>query len=156
MRIKGQGAPSADSPWNEIVPDLWMGGHFYQDANGRLPAIVGSEFDVVVSLYHRDGHGPAPHIEHHYAKIPDGPLTPAEMAKVSRLAAVTAAAVTAGRRVLVRCHFGYNRSGLVVAQALITMGHDTDDAISLIRRQRSEWALHNHLFVAYLGTGLTM
>ena len=37
-----------------------MGGHVYRAASGELvQAIVGSEFDIVVSLYHRDGHSPA-------------------------------------------------------------------------------------------------
>jgi cyclin-dependent kinase inhibitor 3 (CDKN3) len=155
VRTESRGAPDAGSPWNEIVTRLWMGGHHYRDkAGSRQAAIVGTEFDLVLSLYQRDGHGPADQVEHHYAKTPDGPLTPDEIASICRMAALAAEALGEGRRVLVRCHSGYNRSGLVVAQTLITMGYSTEDAIFLIRYRRSKWALNNPLFVDYLNTGL--
>ncbi|MEU0559286.1 hypothetical protein [Dactylosporangium sp. NPDC006015] len=67
---------------------------------------------------------------------------------------LTAAAVHAGRCVLVRCHRGYNRSGLVVAHALVLLGHQPDDVIGVIRRRRSPRALNNETFVEYLRTGL--
>ncbi|GAA4618506.1 dual specificity protein phosphatase family protein [Actinoallomurus liliacearum] len=155
MRTKGRGAPDANSPWDEIVTLLWMGGHHYQDHAGvRRPVIVGTEFDVVISLYQRDGHGPAAGVEHHYVQAPDGPLSPAQVESICQMANIVAAAVGDGRRVLARCHSGYNRSGLVVAQALINMGYSTEDAIFLIRYRRSKWALNNSLFVDYLNTGL--
>jgi protein-tyrosine phosphatase len=151
MRVKGRGAPNAAEPWNEIVPSLWMGGHVY--GNGT-PAIVGDEFDVVLSLYLRDGHGPSSRVEHHHAPIPDGPLLPEQIEAVIRLAGIATTAVRDGRKVLVRCHSGYNRSGLVVAQALLGLGYTVNDAIFLIRYRRSKWALHNSLFVDYLHSGL--
>ncbi|WP_207709967.1 protein-tyrosine phosphatase family protein [Actinomadura macrotermitis] len=155
MRTKGRGAPDAGEPWNEIVPGLWMGGHRYRDVAGVLrDAVVAEEFDVVCSLYLRDGHGPPPHVEHHCALVPDDPLSSAEIRAVLGLAEIAAEAVRGGRRVLVRCHSGYNRSGLVVAQALVLLGHEMDDAIFLIRRRRSRWALNNRLFEEYLTTGL--
>lgn len=155
MRTKGRGAPDASSPWDEIVTGLWMGGHRYRDqADTVQPAIVSTEFDLVISLYQRDGHGPAPEVEHHYVETPDGPLSPDQIESICRMADLAADAIGEGRRVLVRCHSGYNRSGLVVAQALINMGHSTEDAIFLIRYRRSKWALNNPLFVDYLNTGL--
>ncbi|MFC6932726.1 hypothetical protein ACFQHO_21885 [Actinomadura yumaensis] len=93
-------------------------------------------------------------VEHHYADLPDRPLLPDQLGEVCRLADLAVVAVRAGRRVLVRCHFGYNRSGLVVAHGLVTMGHPVEDAIALVRSRRSEWALHNRVFVDYLTTGL--
>ncbi|MDN3353080.1 hypothetical protein [Actinomadura sp. DC4] len=131
-----------------------MGGHFWDQTGSRQPAIVGSDFDLVISLYQRDGHGPAPGVEHHYAETPDGPLNPDQIESICRLADLAAEAVGDGRRVLIRCHSGYNRSGLVVAQALVTMGHAAEDAIFLIRYRRSKWALNNPLFVDYLTSGL--
>ncbi|MET9613809.1 hypothetical protein [Kitasatospora indigofera] len=53
-----------------------------------------------------------------------------------------------------RCHSGYNRSGLVVVQALIELGQDPSSAIDLVRRQRSPWTLNNPAFQQYLSTGL--
>lgn len=155
MRVKGRGAPDAEQPWNEIVPGLWMGGHQYVNASGeRVPAVVTDEFDTVISLYQRDGHGPPPNVEHHYADLPDRPLTADQLEVVCRLAYAVVDAFRQGRRVLVRCHSGYNRSGLVVAQALMGMGYSTDEAVFLIRYRRSKWALNNHTFVDYLSTGL--
>jgi protein-tyrosine phosphatase len=54
----------------------------------------------------------------------------------------------------VRCQYGYNRSGLVIAQTLMELGMDAVSAIDLIRRRRSPWALHNLIFEQYLRTGL--
>jgi protein-tyrosine phosphatase len=83
-----------------------------------------------------------------------GPLTPAQLSDVSELAEITAAGIRAGRTVLVRCHHGLNRSGLVVAQAPGHLGYRVDDAIFLIRYRHSKWALNNDLFIDYLTTGL--
>lgn len=47
---------------------------------------------------------------------------------------------------------GLNRSGLVVASALTHLGHDTEDAIALVRAARGPWALTNPGFVAHLRT----
>ncbi|MFI0353948.1 hypothetical protein [Actinomadura sp. 9N407] len=151
MRTKGRGAPDAGAPWNEIIPSLWMGGHVYEDGT---PAIVRDEFDVVLSLYTREGHGPDDRTEHHHAPMPDGPLSAEQIEAVCRFAEIAATAVRDGRKVLVRCHSGYNRSGLVVAQTLIDLGHSADDAIFLVRYRRSKWALNNVLFVDYLNSGL--
>ncbi len=55
-----------------------------------------------------------------------------------------------GRRVLVRCQAGLNRSGLVTALVLVLDGWDPTDAVSLIRRCRSSMALCNEDFVEWL------
>lgn len=132
-----------------------MGGHFYLDRAGiRAAVVVGNEFDLVISLYRREGHGPGDGAEHRYADIPDDPLTAPQLETVCDMAELALASVLDGRRVLVRCRSGYNRSGLVIGQALISAGYPPADAISLIRDRRSEWALNNTLFVSYLTTGL--
>ncbi|MFE9424758.1 protein phosphatase [Kitasatospora sp. NPDC006697] len=137
------------------MPGLWIGGHLWADATGTVrPAVAESEFDLVVSLYDRAGHGPAPGVEHLVQEIPNGPLTASELGAVQELASATAQAVRSGRSVLVRCRYGYNRSGLVVAQALAELGTPVAEAISLIRDRRSHAALHNDVFVQYLTTGL--
>lgn len=148
--------PAPDSPWSEIVPGLWMGGHEFRGGSGRLEfAVVHDEFDVVQSLLRLPGYGPDPGVEHHVWPIPDGPLDGTQLAGVIRLARAANEALDAGRRVLVRCYHGYNRSGLVIAHALAQRGDSADQAIQLIRARRSSWALHNELFVEYLRAGLT-
>jgi protein-tyrosine phosphatase len=155
IRAKYQGDPYSRTPWDEIIPGLFMGGHFYRASSGDVvPAVVGDEFDLVVSLYRRDGHGPATGIADHVREVPDAALTAAELAGVRELAELAAAAVRDGQQVLVRCHSGFNRSGLVVVQALGHLGYSIDDAIFLVRYRRSKWALNNDLFVGYLTTGL--
>jgi hypothetical protein len=155
MRAKYQGDPYSSVPWDEIIPGLFMGGHFYRAPSGDVvPAVAGHEFDLVVSLYHRDGHGPAAGITDHVREVPDAALTAAQLADVCELAEKTATAVRNGQKVLVRCNSGFNRSGLVVVQALRHLGYGVDDAIFLVRYRRSKWALNNDLFVDYLTTGL--
>src|SRR5689334_13810786 len=105
MRVKYRGEPDPGSAWDEIVPCLFMGGHIRQGPSGeRVPVVIGAEFDVVISLYRKDGHGPADPVEHHCREIPDGPLIAAQLAEICVLAETAAAAVRAGRKVLVRCH----------------------------------------------------
>ncbi|MFR9796404.1 protein phosphatase [Streptomyces sp. MS06] len=147
--------PAPDSPWSEISPGLWMGGHEYRRRGGQLErAVVRDEFDLVQTLLRLPGHGPASGVEHHVWPIPDGPLDATQLAGVIRLAQAVGEALDGGRRVLVRCYHGYNRSGLVVAHALVRRGYPPEAAIRLIRSRRSPWALHNELFVAYLRAGL--
>ncbi|MET9699583.1 protein phosphatase [Streptomyces sp. NPDC006529] len=132
-----------------------MGGHSWADARGESrAAVVGTEFDLVISLFSRPGHGPGPGIDHLVAEIPDGPLTADQIHGVQQLALTAARAVRAGRVVLVRCKAGYNRSGLVVAQALVELGWETAGAVDTVRRKRSPFALNNRVFEEYLTAGL--
>lgn len=151
---KGRDVPGPQSPWDEVAPGLWMGGHFWTDPAGELrPVVVGSEFDLVISLFIRQGHGPDPFVEHLVGEMPDAPLTGAQLRTVLRLAGAARTALDSGRRILVRCHSGYNRSGLVVAQCLVDGGLAPAAAIGLVRLGRSPWALHNETFTEYLAAG---
>jgi protein-tyrosine phosphatase len=102
----------------------------------------------------REGHGPSGGVDHHCVEVPDGPLSAEQITAVCHAAELAVEAIEQGRPVLVRCHSGYNRSGLVIAHALTLSGYSTDDAIFLVRYRRSEWALNNSLFVDYLNAGL--
>ncbi|MFG2353765.1 protein phosphatase [Streptomyces sp. NPDC048521] len=158
MRTRGKqpDVPAPERPWNEIVPGLWMGGYEFRGRSGRLEfAVVRDEFDVVQSLLRLPGYGPDPGVEHHVWPIPDGPLDGTQLAGVMRLARAVNETLDAGRGVLVRCYHGYNRSGLVIAHALVQRGRSPEEAIQLIRARRSAWALHNQLFVEYLRAGLS-
>lgn len=70
-----------------------------------------------------------------------------EIRLAQRAAAHVAAALRAGRRVLVTCWMGRNRSGLVVALALVRLGASPNVAIEMVRRARGEHALSNPAFV---------
>lgn len=154
-RRKDREVPSPQAPWDEVAPGLWMGGHFWTDPAGELrPAVVADEFDLVISLFTRSGHGPGPQAEHLVGEMPDAALTAVQLRTALQLARTAARALDAGRTTLVRCHSGYNRSGLVVAQCLVDRGLTPADAIALVRRRRSPWALHNETFTGYLSAGL--
>lgn len=56
----------------------------------------------------------------------------------------------AGKRVLIRCQAGLNRSGLVMALVLIRDGYSAADAIELIRSRRGGAALCNSTFERWL------
>jgi hypothetical protein len=69
------------APWNEIAPGLWMGGHYWTDSAGEpRTAVVTDEFDLVISLYTRPGHGLAAGVEHRVAEMPDAALTAFQIA----------------------------------------------------------------------------
>jgi protein-tyrosine phosphatase len=145
--------PYARTRWDEIVPGLFQGGHDYDELrkmSSVCPVIVTDEFDLVVSLFKRWGHGPDDGVEERRAQIPDGELNDEDMAKVTALVPRVVDALKENKKVLVRCQAGYNRSGLVVALVLLRLGYTADDAIALIREKRSEHALCNELFVEYI------
>lgn len=141
--------PLCDDPWNEVVPGLWQGGHDVRSQD-RDACIVGEEFDLVVSLVSRPGYGPAPGIEHVVLRMADAGVDAGLSARLDELAERIAGEVGDGRRVLVRCSGGLNRSGLLVGATLVKQGRTPKEAIALVRRARGPWALTNPGFVAYL------
>lgn len=150
-----QAVPWPVDPWNEIVPGLFMGGQIALKGIGaehQNVVRVTTEFDAVYSFFWRDeeGNGPNLGFHHQHFYIPDGELVPTELAQVKAYAVEIARHVHDGIKVLVRCQAGYNRSGLVVAFALMELGYEAHEAIDLIRARRSPFALHNETFVRYL------
>ena len=147
-RITGIGF--VDAPWNEVAPGLWVGGHDYALDHRVLPAVVRDEFDVVVSLFAREGHGPDEGVEHHHYRMPDAQLEAEDVEDISRLAGLVADRLEEGRTVLVRCQAGLNRSSLVAALALVHRGWRPQEAIDAIRGARSQNCLFNRSFVAHI------
>lgn len=141
-----------DDPWNEIVPGLWMGGMYYTSA--MKPCTPQSQFDVVVSMAGRGGPQTKitnPGIVQHNFVIRDGELGKFELNLAIEAAQIASDAVSQDNRVLVRCHMGLNRSGLVAAFALSNLNDwDPDEIIDLIREKRSRHALCNKHFVEYI------
>ena len=81
------------------------------------------------------------------------PIWDGEMENPSRVrdaARTVADRVIAGRRVLVHCWAGLNRSGVVSARALMFMGVPVSGAIAAVRAARGTNALFNTHFVAWL------
>ena len=82
--------------------------------------------------------------------FPDGPTSDEIYAELEKIADYAYLDWKAGKKCLVRCQAGINRSGLVVALILMRDGMSAEDAIALIRTRRSEYALENVHFVEYL------
>ncbi|MDF2977965.1 MAG: putative protein phosphatase [Actinomycetospora sp.] len=125
-------------PWppHEIVPGLWQSGS----------PEPGEHWDAVIDL-----HGSAPPLDdvefYVHWLIEDGPA-PA-FTTLRSLADLVDDLRQDGKRVLIHCAAGINRSGLLSAAALIRGGHDPDEAIELVRRARTG-ALNNPNFVDIL------
>lgn len=136
--------------WDEVYPGLHVGGHMRDDGGWTVPVVVADEFDVVVSLYAEPGHGPGEGVEHHYHRMADADLLGRDATEVARLAELTADRVAAGRRVLVRCQAGLNRSSLVAALAMVRLGVEPQDAIDRIRADRHVNCLFNRSFVEHV------
>ena len=125
-------------PWppDEIVPGLWQSG-------SPQP---GEHWDAVIDL-----HGDAPPLEdvefYVHWLIEDGPAP--DHSTLVALADLVRDLRKAGKRVLVHCAAGINRSGLLAAASLIREGYDADDAIETVRAARTG-ALNNPEFVKAL------
>jgi len=142
--------PFAQDPWNEIQPHFWQGGMYFGSAMTECPKIT-DQFDAVVSMAGKGGLDLRPTCEHHAFYIDDGKLGRPEALLVGEAVGITHRLLDEGKKVLVRCQAGYNRSGLVVALTLrMAYGMSADEAIDLIRTKRSPHALCNLDFVEYI------
>lgn len=152
--------------WTEIVPGLWVGGThdddtmargrgYTIDSQGRRRGVVDNaeitknEFDAVITLY--AWARPVDwHVEELRTGIMDGIPTPEELELVMEAVAWGYKRWTSGRKVLVRCQAGMNRSSLVAALILMENGMRAGEAIQAIRTQRSRHCLFNEEFVRVL------
>lgn len=130
--------PFAKDLWNQIVPNLFLGGS--QEPTDR-------EFDAVLTLWHN---APTVYadVEQYQWFIQDGGMPP--LAQLDEAVGWVKWQWTMGRRVLVRCRAGLNRSGLVVGRVLIDSGRTPEETIHMIRQRRSPYALCNANFEQYL------
>lgn len=125
-------------PWppDEVVSGVWQSG---------LPH-PGERWDAVIDL---DGSEPPLEGVELYVHwlIDDGPAP--DLVTVRALADLVDDLRRDGKRVLVHCQAGINRSGLISAASLIRAGYTPDDAIAAVRASRAG-ALDNDEFVALL------
>jgi hypothetical protein len=133
---------------HEIISGLWQGG--CRDAGG-----ITGEWDAVVCLVH-DGMcawcPTAPPHEHCYLPMGDGPASDLPPRRQLEAAADFAAYhAKRGDRTLVHCEAGLNRSGLIVALALVRGWQmEPTAAIDLCRLRRGSYVLCNREFAGWL------
>ena len=140
--------------WSEILEGLWIGGTDDNDIYDQLakPMIQREHFDTVFTAYSyanpvdwfvkeiRYGFYDS-HVEGEAGFNPE---------ELDDIASMAYADWKKGKKVLFRCKAGLNRSSLCAALVLIKAGYTADDAIALIRKKRSKYALFNKTFVTYL------
>ncbi|MGH8900796.1 MAG: protein-tyrosine phosphatase family protein [Egibacteraceae bacterium] len=138
MDTSEHGSQAWTPPWpaTEIVEGVWQSGHPWP----------GERWDAVIDL---DGNQPPLEDVGLYVCWPivDGPVP--DHGLLVALADLIADLRRAGKRVLIHCAGGMNRSGLLVAAALIRNGMGAAEAIKLIRDRRPG-ALNNQQFVEHL------
>ena len=139
--------------FNEILPNLYMGGTLDSKTIDRAQSLKEFEgerdFDCIVTLY--AWAAPADWgVEERRLGFPDAQIIEEYLEPIHEMAEWAHSRWKSGKRVLIRCQAGWNRSGLVMALVLIKHGLNPRDAISLIREKRSPHALCNQDFVNFL------
>jgi hypothetical protein len=139
-RARWRTSPRIAAPWHEIVPGLWQG------AGTTVP----EGFDIVLTCSRSAARRHPPREAAHWQllfrdgrRVPDGDEIWVWAQRLND-------ELNRGRRVLVRCKAGLNRSGLLVAATLVVRGASPDEAVARIRQCRGPRALNNRHFVRWL------
>ena len=138
--------------WSEILPGLWQGGTHDNDVvydKYRMVGITADDFDFVTTLYAHANPVDWFAQEIRYG-IYDSDISHFDMDELVGVVEITHRAWKRGKRTLIRCQAGWNRSGLVMAMVLMLEGYTAKDAIELIRERRSRYALCNRRFEEWL------
>ena len=140
--------------WSEVVPGLWQGGTHDDDVvwmgeRQTKHAITVKDFDFVTTLY-ADANPVNWFVQEIRYGIYDSNMKDFDMEELIGVVNMTHRAWKKGKRVLVRCQAGWNRSGLVTALVLIKDGMDAQTAIALLREKRSPLAICNSTFERWL------
>ena len=129
--------------FDAVIPGLYQG-------DFPTGSVDWSRFDDVVSLTVEDVPGVRLEVGGLRMHVPIWDDEMVDPTGVRAAALTVAERVTAGKRVLVHCSAGLNRSGVVSARALMFMGVPVAEAIAKVRSARGPYALSNRDFVAWL------
>jgi protein-tyrosine phosphatase len=129
---------------SEVAPGLFVGS---RPSPGRHACI---DVIVLAAEEYQPSAEQFPGTEVIHAPLDDDPsrvLREDEVTIATRTGSRVARRLRAGRRVLVTCAMGLNRSSLVAALAMHEVhGMSADEIIARIRRARGPWALSNPNF----------
>ena len=141
--------------WSEILPRLWVGGtddddtleyrtHLDQDRN-----ITKDDFDTVITLYAwaRPTDWLVEELRYGFY---DSEISHIDMPTLINAVNHAYDAWVSGKRVLIRCQAGLNRSGLTATLVLMQAGFTAKDAIALLRAKRTHHVLCNEQFETFL------
>jgi len=133
---------------DEIVPNLYVGSRPPPGSYPQYDAIVlaASEYQPPAHLF------PGTEVIHApYEDAPGRIMHVDEIVTATRTAARVASLLRSGRRVLVTCYMGLNRSALIAALAMHDVyGMNADEIIKRLRRARGMWSMSNPNFVKLL------
>jgi hypothetical protein len=130
-------------PYTEVIPGL------FQASAAHSPAEMLSMFDVLIDVGGHDRWDGEPDPRYSFHPLDDVPfIADAEM--IHTVGERIAALVGEGKHVAVNCLSGVNRSGLLVARALVALGSTPEEAIEAVRNTRGPMALSNQHFVRFL------
>jgi hypothetical protein len=147
-----------DAENHEILPNLFIGGHQWAEnvlqARDSRHSKVSSDpsWDYVVSAYVTDSEASWPQCDHRLVLFGDTEkgLSEETWGKIRSAVDAVVSRWKSGQKVLVRCQSGYNRSGLLMALALMRLGYTAEAAISLVRERRGQDVLINSVFERYV------
>ena len=132
-----------DEPYSEVIPGLFQ-------ANAALsPTAMLSLFDVLIDVGGRDRWVGDPDPRYSFHPLEDAPHI-ADVEMIHELGERVASLVADGKHVAVNCLGGVNRSGLLIARALVELGSTPEEAIAAVRTARGPMALGNPRFVRFL------
>lgn len=137
--------------WSEVVEGLWQGGTADHDIHSQLkkPMITKKDFDTVITMY-----AYANPVDWFVREIRygvwDSNMKDFDAEELFDIVRVAHSDWKKGKKVLIRCQAGWNRSGLITALVLIREGMEAQKAINLIRAKRSPHALCNSTFATWL------
>lgn len=142
--------------WSEILPGLFLGGtdddDTIEDASNihASRTITKDHFDTVVTLYAWANPVDWFVQELRYGFYDSGLEGNADYDSLHEAAEFAHKAWKSGKRVLIRCQAGINRSSLTMGLVLMLDGYPAAAAIELMRSKRSNAVLLNDDFVDYL------
>lgn len=129
---------------SEILPNLFVGS---KPAPGRHEGI---DTIVLAALEYQPPADQFPGAEVIHVPLDDAPgrsMYETEIIDATKAAARVARRLRAGRRVLVTCQMGLNRSALIAAIAMHDVyGMGAEEIITRLRRARGMWSMSNPNF----------
>lgn len=129
---------------SQVTENLWIGGLARpEDAAGFDKLMLcAEEFQPDASSY------PGVHVLH--VPISSNISTQREAQVAVQAGRAVAGWVRRGKKVLVTCGMGLNRSALIATVALMTRGMTSSEAVEKVRAARGKLALHNPQYVSLL------
>lgn len=113
-----------------------------------ITAVTPWEYEEISHLF--SSKALAPGQGHLYVNLDDSDVSEQQVANIRHGADVAYTVFAQSHKVLVHCQQGWNRSGVIVARAMMMGRWSADQAIAAVRKVRGPSALCNEAFVNWL------